>query len=86
MMQRYQGIKFWIIAHDRPVGQVEGDDFQIVDAARMAVARVPGQRDALAFGQTVATFLAAMTSPAGALGLAGQIAFALIPLVRQTSG
>ncbi|MDP3196536.1 hypothetical protein [Tabrizicola sp.] len=41
---------------------------------------------ALAFGQTPAQFLAAMTTPAGALGLAGQIGFALIPLVRQVRG
>jgi hypothetical protein len=41
---------------------------------------------ALAFGQTPAQFLTAMTTPAGALGLAGQIGFGLIPLVRQASG
>lgn len=41
---------------------------------------------ALAFGQTTAQFLTAMTTPAGALGLAGQICFGLIPLVRQPSG
>lgn len=41
---------------------------------------------ALAFGQTTAQFLAGMTTPAGALGLAGQIGFALIPLVRQARG
>lgn len=41
---------------------------------------------ALAFGQTVAQFLSAMTTPAGALGLAGQIGFALIPLFRQARG
>lgn len=41
---------------------------------------------ALAFGQTVAQFLAAMTTPAGALGLAGQFGFALIPLLRQARG
>jgi hypothetical protein len=41
---------------------------------------------ALAFGQTVAQFLTAMTTPAGALGLTGQIGFALIPLVRQARG
>lgn len=38
---------------------------------------------ALAFGQTIPEFLAAMTTPAGALGLGGQIGFGLIPLVRQ---
>ena len=41
---------------------------------------------ALAFGQTPAQFLAAMTTPPGALGLAGQIGFALVPLARQASG
>ncbi len=41
---------------------------------------------ALAFGQTPAQFLTAMTTPAGVLGLAGQIGFALIPLVRQARG
>ncbi|KAF0114744.1 MAG: hypothetical protein FD150_1383 [Rhodobacteraceae bacterium] len=41
---------------------------------------------ALAFGQTSGDFLTAMTTPAGALGLAGQIGFALIPLFRQASG
>jgi hypothetical protein len=41
---------------------------------------------ALAFGQTPAQFVSAMTTPAGALGLAGQIGFALIPLVRQARG
>jgi hypothetical protein len=41
---------------------------------------------ALAFGQTPAQFLAAMTTPPGALGLAGQIGFGLIPLVRQPRG
>ncbi len=41
---------------------------------------------ALAFGQSPAQFLTAMTTPAGALGLAGQIGFALIPLVRQARG
>lgn len=41
---------------------------------------------ALAFGQPPTQFLSAMTTPAGALGLAGQIGFALIPLVRQARG
>lgn len=41
---------------------------------------------ALGFGQTAAQFLTAMTTPAGALGLAGQIGFALIPLFRQARG
>ena len=41
---------------------------------------------ALAFGQGVTQFLAAMTTPPGALGLAGQIGFGLIPLVRQPKG
>lgn len=41
---------------------------------------------ALAFGQTPAQFLTAMTTPPGALGLVGQIGFALIPLFRQARG
>jgi len=41
---------------------------------------------ALALGQSVTQFLAAMTTPPGALGLAGQIGFGLIPLVRQPKG
>lgn len=41
---------------------------------------------ALAFGQTPAQFLWGMTTPPGALGLAGQIGFALILLVRQPRG
>lgn len=41
---------------------------------------------ALVFGQTPAQFLQAITTPAGALGLAGQIGFALIPLIRQPKG
>lgn len=41
---------------------------------------------ALAFGQLPGQFLAAMTTPAGALGLTGQISFALIPLLRQARG
>ncbi|MFM7444523.1 MAG: hypothetical protein ACKO2N_11525 [Tabrizicola sp.] len=41
---------------------------------------------ALAFGQTPATFLTDMATPAGALGLAGQVGFALIPLIRQAKG
>lgn len=41
---------------------------------------------ALAFGQTPGQFLAAMATPPGALGLAGQIGFGLIPLARQPRG
>lgn len=41
---------------------------------------------ALAFGQTITQFLTAMTTPAGALGLAGQIGFGLIPLFGQARG
>lgn len=37
---------------------------------------------ALAFGQTGAQFLMAMTTPHGLLGLAGQIGFALVPRLR----
>jgi hypothetical protein len=41
---------------------------------------------ALALGQSVTQFLAALTTPPGARGLAGQIGFGLIPLVRQPKG
>lgn len=41
---------------------------------------------ALGFGQSVTQFLAAMATPPGALGLAGQIGFGLIPLFRQPRG
>ena len=41
---------------------------------------------ALALGQSLIQFLAAMTTLPGALGLAGQIGFGLIPLVRQPKG
>jgi hypothetical protein len=37
---------------------------------------------ALALGQSVATFFAAMATPPGLLGLVGQIGFGLIPLFR----
>lgn len=37
----------------------------------------------LAFGGTPASFLATFAAPAGALGLAGQVAFGLIPLARR---
>jgi hypothetical protein len=35
------------------------------------------------FGQTVATYRAGFTAPAAMLGLAGQVGFALIPLIRR---
>lgn len=42
---------------------------------------------ALAFGRTPARFLSDLATPPGALGLAGQIGFGLIPaLRRQASG
>ncbi len=42
---------------------------------------------ARAFGQGTAAFLQAMATPPGALGLAGQIAFGLVPALRpQPSG
>ena len=41
---------------------------------------------ALAFGQTPGQFVTAMATPPGALGLAGQTGFGLIPLVRQPKG
>lgn len=37
---------------------------------------------ALGFGQSVRGFFGAMATPAGALGLAGQIGFGLIPVLR----
>lgn len=37
---------------------------------------------ALAFGRTAADFLAAMATPAGLLGLAGQVGFGLMPVLR----
>lgn len=42
---------------------------------------------ALVSGQTLADFANAMSTPAGALGLAGQIGFAILPALRgQASG
>lgn len=38
------------------------------------------------FGQSLAGMLAAMGQPAGLIGLAGQIGFALIPMIRQPTG
>lgn len=38
------------------------------------------------FGQSLAGMLAAMGQPAGLIGLAGQIGFALIPAIRQPRG
>ena len=38
---------------------------------------------ALALGQTLRGFLAGFQRPAGALGLAGQIGFAMVPSVRR---
>jgi len=35
-----------------------------------------------ASGQSLAGFVAAMATPAGALGLAGQIGFAIVPALR----
>lgn len=51
-------------------------------AAAFVILIACGAGLALAFGQSPADFLAAMATPAGALGLAGQIGFALIPLLR----
>ncbi len=39
---------------------------------------------ALATGQTLGGFLGGMVTPAGALGLAGQLAFAALPALRVT--
>lgn len=38
------------------------------------------------FGRTLAEMLSAMGTPAGLIGLAGQIGFGLIPLLRQPRG
>ncbi len=38
------------------------------------------------FGRTPADMLRSMSTPAGLIGLAGQIGFGLIPLVRQPAG
>jgi hypothetical protein len=40
----------------------------------------------LVFGRSLAGILAQMVTPAGLIGLAGQIGFGLIPLIRQPSG
>ena len=37
----------------------------------------------LGFGQTAATYLAAMATLPGALGLAGQLGFAFVPVLRR---
>lgn len=37
----------------------------------------------IGFGRTIADQMAALTAPAGALGLAGQIAFAFFPLMKR---
>lgn len=39
---------------------------------------------ALAFGGTLGGFLTSLGEPAGALGLAGQVLFALFPLIRRS--
>lgn len=41
---------------------------------------------ALAFGQSPMQFFTAISTPAGALGLAGQVGFALLPLLRHPRG
>lgn len=41
---------------------------------------------ALAFGQSPLQFFTAMTTAAGALGLVGQVGFALLPLLRHPRG
>lgn len=52
-----------------------GVAFALLMAAEAALA-------ILAFGQSPAAYLAGLTTQAGLLGLAGQVAFALIPLAR----
>lgn len=49
--------------------------FALLMAAEALLAR--------AFGQSPAAWLAALATPAGALGLAGQAAFALVPALRR---
>ncbi len=49
--------------------------FTLLMAAELALA--------VAFGATAAGFVGGFAAPAGALGLAGQIAFALFPLMRR---
>lgn len=50
--------------------------FALLMAAELALA-------VFVFGESAGEFLAAVTAPAGAVGLAGQIAFALMPLARR---
>jgi hypothetical protein len=38
------------------------------------------------FGRSLAAMLAAMVTPAGVIGLAGQVGFGIIPLLRQERG
>jgi hypothetical protein len=52
--------------------------FALLIAAELAVSR-------LAFGRSPAQFLAGLATPAGALGLASQVAFGLFPLFRSGS-
>jgi len=53
--------------------------FVLLMAAELALA-------VAAFGQAPAAWLAALSTPAGAAGLLGQLAFALTPLVRHKRG
>jgi hypothetical protein len=53
--------------------------FAVLMALELALGR-------FGFGRTLTDMLLAMGTPAGLIGLAGQIGFGLIPLVRQPSG
>lgn len=75
----------WAVA-GRVLARWPGSGRPALAASAFALLMLLELATALAFGQTVAQFLAAMTTPAGALGLAGQIGFALIPLLRQARG
>jgi hypothetical protein len=50
--------------------------FLLLIAAELALGMI-------GFGRTIADQMAAWTAPAGALGLAGQIAFAFFPLMKR---
>jgi hypothetical protein len=53
--------------------------FALLMLAELALAR-------FAFGRSPAEFLRSLGAPAGAVGLAGQIVFALLPLLRSRAG
>ncbi len=79
-------VSWWVCGHllkrfdlgNRPVERLVMGlvAFVVLQAAEMLLA-------VLAFGQSPAQYVAAFATLAGGLGLAGQIAFAVIPLVRR---